>query len=126
MTKREAEINERRRVKFQEDKLFAFRVNLDHILRNPEHESKLKEWLPDKATIRALVNPPKRKPPPPPDPDLLTEQMLAARWHCSSSRLQYWRSHGIGIPYAKIGGKVLYRLEEVIEFEKNSLIRPRR
>ena len=66
MTKREAEINERRRVKFQEDKLFAFRVNLDHILRNPEHESKLKEWLPDKATIRALVNPHKRKPPPPP------------------------------------------------------------
>lgn len=72
MTKREAEINERRLVKFQEDKLFAFRVNLDHILRNPEHESKLKEWLPDKATIRALVNPHKRKPPPPPDPDLPT------------------------------------------------------
>lgn len=126
MTKREDEINERRRVKLQEDKLFVFRMNLDYLLRHPEYESKLKEWLPDKATIRALVNPSKRKPPPPPDPDLLTEQMLASRWHCSSSRLQYWRSHGIGIPYTKMGSKVLYRLEDVIEFEKNSLIRPHR
>lgn len=123
MTKRQDEIDERRRAKLQEDKLFAFRMNLDYLLRHPEYMNKLKEWLPDKATIRALVNPPKRKPPPL-DPDLLTEQMLAARWHCSSSRLQYWRSHGIGIPYTKMGGKVLYRLEDVIEFEKNSLIHP--
>ena len=47
MTKREDEINERRRVKLQEDKLFMFRMNLDDLLRHPEYESKLKEWLPD-------------------------------------------------------------------------------
>lgn len=51
------------------------------------------------------------------DPDLLTEQMLAERWHCSASRLQCWRSANTSPTYLKIGGKVLYRQEDVRAYE---------
>ena len=54
-------------------------------------------------------------------PNLLTEQMLAARWHCSSSRLQNWRSHQKGPPFLKFGGRVLYRVDDILEFEKKYL-----
>ena len=50
-------------------------------------------------------------------PELLTEQMLALRWHCSTSRLQRWRADRKGPDYLKIGGKVLYRLEDVRKYE---------
>ena len=43
---------------------------------------------------------------------LLTEQLLAQRWFCSTSRLQRWRMDEKGPSYLKIGGKVLYRLED--------------
>ncbi len=55
---------------------------------------------------------------------LLTDQMLAARWPCSTSRLQYWRSHGQGVPYLKICGRVLYRLEDITSYEQHALITP--
>jgi hypothetical protein len=54
--------------------------------------------------------------------ELLTEQMLADRWHCSRSRLQRWRVEGIGLAYLKIGAKVLYRLEDVRAYELSSLV----
>ena len=50
-------------------------------------------------------------------PDFLTEQMLAIRWHCSRSRLQHWRSYGKGPEYLRIGGRILYRLADVQDFE---------
>ncbi len=50
-------------------------------------------------------------------PELLTEQMLAPRWFCSRSRLQHWRSDGNGPGYLKIGGRILYPLADVREFE---------
>ena len=40
--------------------------------------------------------------------ELLTEQLLAQRWFCSTSRLQRWRMDEKGPSYLKIGGKVLY------------------
>lgn len=55
-------------------------------------------------------------------PDLLTEQMLALRWHCSTSRLQRWRADQKGPAYLKIGGKVLYRLEDLREYEKAHIV----
>ena len=55
---------------------------------------------------------------PAPTPELLTEQMLALRWHCSTSRLQRWRADQKGPAYLKIGGKVLYRLEDLRQYEK--------
>lgn len=49
--------------------------------------------------------------------ELLTEQMLASRWFCSRSRLQHWRSDGQGPRYLRIGGRILYPLADVKEFE---------
>jgi hypothetical protein len=57
------------------------------------------------------------------DPDLLTEQMLAERWHCSASRLQRWRAANTGPTYLKIGGKVLYRQEDVSAYETAHLVK---
>jgi hypothetical protein len=57
------------------------------------------------------------------DPDLLTEQMLAERWHCSASRLQRWRARNTGPTYLKIGGKVLYRQEDVRAYEAAHLVK---
>lgn len=57
------------------------------------------------------------------DPDLLTEQMLAERWYCSTSRLQRWRAANIGPTYLKIGGKVLYRQEDVSAYETAHLVK---
>lgn len=65
-----------------------------------------------------------RRPDVPADATLFTDQMLAARWHCSTSRLQYWRSHGQGLPYMKIHGRVLYRLEDITSYEQDALITP--
>ena len=58
-------------------------------------------------------------------PELLTEQMLALRWHCSTSRLQRWRADKKGPAYLKIGGKVLYRLEDLREYEKAHIVQAR-
>lgn len=71
-----------------------------------------------KSRTGRLVVPPVT--PLPPTPELLTEQMLALRWHCSTSRLQRWRADQKGPTYLKIGGKVLYRLEDLRQYEKAS------
>lgn len=57
--------------------------------------------------------------------DLLTEDMLAERWMCSASRLQRWRVDGVGIPYLKIGGRVLYRLVDIQAYEESCLVHPK-
>lgn len=62
---------------------------------------------------------------PAPTPGLLTEQMLALRWHCSTSRLQRWRADQKGPAYLKIGGKVLYRLEDLRDYEKAHIVQAR-
>jgi len=71
-----------------------------------------------KSTIRKTASPLSIK-----DPDLLTEQMLAERWHCSASRLQRWRAANTGPTYLKIGGKVLYRQEDVRAYEDAHLVK---
>lgn len=58
-------------------------------------------------------------------PELLTEQLLALRWHCSTSRLQRWRADRKGPAYLKIGGKVLYRLEDLRQYEKARIVQVR-
>ena len=55
-------------------------------------------------------------------PELLTDQMLALRWHCSTSRLQRWRADRKGPTYLKIGDKVLYRLEDLHDYEKGHIV----
>lgn len=58
------------------------------------------------------------------DSVLFTDQMLAARWHCSTSRLQYWRSTDQGLPYLKMLGRVLYRIEDIQAYEQHSMVFP--
>jgi hypothetical protein len=55
---------------------------------------------------------------------LFTDQMLAKRWFCSTSRLQYWRSNSQGLPYLKIHGRVLYRIEDIVTYELQSRVTP--
>ena len=56
--------------------------------------------------------------------DLLTSEELAERWKMSAGTLQNWRVKGRGPAYIKLGEgratKVLYRLEDVVEFENQS------
>lgn len=43
---------------------------------------------------------------------------LAARWNISPRTLERWRWTGDGPGYIKIGGRVVYPLEDVEEFER--------
>lgn len=42
---------------------------------------------------------------------------LARRWKMSPRTLERWRWLGTGPAYIKLGGKVIYRLEDVVAFE---------
>ena len=55
--------------------------------------------------------------------ELLTERLLAVRWFCSRSRLQHWRGDGKGPQDLKIGGRILYRLTDVQDFETASRVK---
>jgi len=56
--------------------------------------------------------------------ELVTEKLLAQRWYCSTSRLQHWRSKGEGPAYLKIGGRVLYRISDIRDYETKHLVKP--
>jgi hypothetical protein len=47
----------------------------------------------------------------------LNQVELSRRWSLSPRTLEGWRSNGNGPRYLKIGGRVVYRLEDVEEFE---------
>ena len=42
---------------------------------------------------------------------------LSRRWHMSHRTLEQWRWKKIGPRYLKIGGRVLYCLEDIEEYE---------
>ena len=46
---------------------------------------------------------------------------LARRWTISHRTLERWRWAGEGPAYMKIGGRVVYRLEDIIAFEQGQL-----
>lgn len=48
----------------------------------------------------------------------LTTQQLANRWKMQAGTIRLWRWYGKGPPHYKMGGRVLYRIEEIKEFEK--------
>jgi hypothetical protein len=52
-------------------------------------------------------------------PDLrhLNQEQLARRWSLSGRTLERWRWLNQGPGYLKIGGRVVYRLEDVESFE---------
>jgi hypothetical protein len=48
----------------------------------------------------------------------INNEQLARRWHLSPRTLERWRWEGIGPHYLKIGGRVVYQLSEVEEYEQ--------
>lgn len=50
----------------------------------------------------------------------LTPQQLSKRWgeRIKLRTINNWRTTGDGPPYTKIGGAVLYPVEEVVKWEK--------
>lgn len=52
----------------------------------------------------------------------LTPQQLAERWGgaITVETLNNWRHLGRGCPFKKIGGRVVYQLEDVERFEENN------
>ena len=51
----------------------------------------------------------------------LDQNGLAERWLVSPRTLEQWRWQGRGPRYLKIGGRVIYRLEDVEAFEASSI-----
>jgi len=51
----------------------------------------------------------------------LNQIELADRWNINERTLERWRWTGEGPTYLKIGGRVVYRLEDVEAFEADNL-----
>ena len=51
----------------------------------------------------------------------LSQKELAERWKLSPRTLEQWRWRGIGPRYLKLGGRVVYRLEDIETFETAQL-----
>ena len=51
----------------------------------------------------------------------LTPKDLSARWHIATRTLDNWRWRGEGPRYLKIGGRVVYRIEDVEAYEVEHL-----
>jgi hypothetical protein len=45
------------------------------------------------------------------------QRQLADRWSVSERTLERWRWHGCGPRYVKIGNRVLYRIEDIEDYE---------
>ena len=48
---------------------------------------------------------------------LITPEALADRWQLNPSTLSQWRWNGRGPQYLKLGRRVMYRLQDIEEFE---------
>ena len=48
----------------------------------------------------------------------LTQKELARRWTISHRTLERWRWTGQGPAFMKIGGRIMYRLEDVLAHEE--------
>jgi predicted site-specific integrase-resolvase len=47
----------------------------------------------------------------------LNQRQLADRWSVSERTLERWRWQGCGPRYVKVGNRVLYRLEDIEDYE---------
>ncbi len=56
----------------------------------------------------------------------LNQVELARRWALSHRTLERWRWENIGPTYLKIGGRVVYRLEDIEAFEQAQVHKPTR
>lgn len=51
----------------------------------------------------------------------LTTAALARRWRMSSRSLERWRRQQRGLPFIRLPGKILYRLNDVVTYEESRL-----
>jgi hypothetical protein len=54
----------------------------------------------------------------------INQVQLARRWSLSPRTLERWRWRDQGPAYLKLGGRVLYRLEDIEAFERGSVRQP--
>jgi hypothetical protein len=55
------------------------------------------------------------------DNSFFTPRQLAQLWHISEKTLERWRMHGRGPIYYKIGGRVLYGMDQVQAHERHCM-----
>jgi hypothetical protein len=53
----------------------------------------------------------------------LMQAEVAERWRVSPRTLERWRCAGTGPAWLQLNGRVLYRLEDVVAFERSRLRR---
>ncbi len=51
----------------------------------------------------------------------LSQTDVAERWQISPRTLERWRWEGAGPIHLKIGGRILYRIEDIEAFEQRAL-----
>jgi hypothetical protein len=51
----------------------------------------------------------------------LNQHQLAKRWGVCQKTLENWRWRSEGPAYLKLGGRIMYRLEDIEKFEASSL-----
>ncbi len=49
------------------------------------------------------------------------QRELAKRWGVSETTLERWRAEGIGPKFLKLGGRVMYREQDIESFEESCL-----
>jgi hypothetical protein len=72
-----------------------------------------------KEKVIAVAN----EPPQMQDEARLTERQLCRFWSITPETLRRWRQDGFGPIYLKMGGRVLYRPEDVRAFEQQMMYR---
>jgi hypothetical protein len=50
-----------------------------------------------------------------------TQKELARRWTLSHRTLERWRSERKGPAFMRIGGRIIYRLDDVTRYERENL-----
>lgn len=53
--------------------------------------------------------------------DLITPSKLAERWSVNVATLSQWRWNGKGPKYLKLGGRILYRINDINDFENRQV-----
>ncbi len=55
------------------------------------------------------------------NPEYLTSKELADRFRIAENTVASWRMRKVGVPYVKMQGKVRYKLEDVVKYEKENM-----
>jgi hypothetical protein len=50
----------------------------------------------------------------------LTTKELSQRWKINPNTIEHWRTNGFGPEFIRIGRKILYSLESILEFEQKN------